>query len=324
LTSTNQPPILCPAKLDNNNFADLYLQLRPRIPSRVLLVGEVLWDEFPDARRLGGAPLNVAAHLRRIGHEPRIVSAVGADALGRASSAAIAQLGLDATLLQSTDKYPTGRAIVHVGPGDQTSFTIERPAAYDAVEISDARLQQIVEWDPRWLYYGTLFPSRADARRLVRLLITALPRAARFYDLNLRPGFEQPDLVDEMLQAATVVKLNERELQFVHEQLDLPSDPESFCRAGSQRYGWRAACVTFGARGCAMLLGAEYVRANGLPVAVVDPVGAGDAFAAAFLHGIVSNWPPATVADVANRQGAQIAGSHGAIPDWMPRDPVQP
>jgi fructokinase len=309
--------------LDNSNLADLYLQRKSPSPSRALLIGEVLWDQFPDSRRLGGAPLNVAAHLKRLGHEPRIVSAVGIDALGHDARAALTQLGLDASLLQSTDKYPTGRATVHVGPGDHTSFTIERPAAYDALELSDAHLQRIVDWDPSWFYYGTLFPSRTAARRVVRLLLGALPHAARLYDLNLRPGFEQPELVDEMLQAATVVKLNERELHFVHEHLDLPSDPETFCRAGTERYNWRAACVTLGGRGCAILLGGEYVRVNGLPVAVVDPVGAGDAFAAAFLHGIVSNWSPATVADFSNRHGAQIVSSQGAIPDWMLPDHAQ-
>jgi fructokinase len=309
--------------LDNNDLDNLYVQ-QATVRSRVLLVGEVLWDQFPDgSRRLGGAPLNVAAHLNRRGHEPRLVSAVGTDALGDETRLAITRLGLDAALIQSTAEYPTGRATVHVGPGDQTSFTIERPAAYDDLQITEARLQQIVAWDPTWFYYGTLFPSRADARRVVRRLFDALPHAARFYDLNLRPGFEEPELVDEMLQAATVVKLNERELHFVHEYLDLPSDPERFCRAGSRRYNWRAACVTLGADGCAMLLEGEYVRANGLPVAVVDPVGAGDAFAAGFLHGIVSSWPPAMVADLSNRHGAQIVGSKGAIPEWNARDHAQ-
>ena len=69
------------------------------------------------------------------------------------------------------------------------------------------------------------------------------PNAARFYDMNWRPGFESPALVDELPRVADVVKVNERELQFLHEHLHLPADPEGFCRVGAERYAWRAACV---------------------------------------------------------------------------------
>src|SRR5438552_4982230 len=106
----------------------------PRMPSaRVLLVGEVLWDLFPGGAQLGGAPLNVAAHLARLGHAARLVSAVGDDALGEKARSAIASLGVDTTLLQLTAKYPTGTATVTVTPEGETSFEITRPAAYDAV-----------------------------------------------------------------------------------------------------------------------------------------------------------------------------------------------
>ncbi len=304
--------------MDNDISSDLYLQDRltsRAAGARVLLAGEVLWDEFPDGARLGGAPLNVAVHLARLGHRPLLVSAVGADPLGSEARSAIAALGLDTSFVQLTDRFGTGRAFVRVGPDEQTSFAIDRPAAYDAVELSEAHLQRLAGWDPAWLYYGTLFPSWPDARLVLRRLLEALPNAARLYDLNLRPGFDSPELVDHLLCAATVVKLNDQELRFVHERLDLPGDLEGFCRAGSARYGWQAACVTLGASGCAMLLGDQYVTAPGWQVTVADPVGAGDAFAAAFLHGIVSDWPAAQAASAANRIGALVAASRGAIPD---------
>ena len=75
----------------------------PGIPrARVLLIGEVLWDLFPGGAELGGAPLNVGAHLARLGHAARLVSAVGDDALGEKARTAIASLGVDTTLLQSS------------------------------------------------------------------------------------------------------------------------------------------------------------------------------------------------------------------------------
>jgi len=282
------------------------------------VVGEVLWDRFPDATRLGGAALNFAVHFKRLQHAPLLVSGVGTDAPGEEARLAIAALGLDTTFLHSTDRFGTGSAIVRIGPGEQTSFAIERPAAYDAVELTESGIRQIVAWNPTWFYYGTLFPSCVESRRVLHQLLNAVPSAARFYDLNLRPGFESPALIDQLLRTADVVKLNERELQFVHQHLDLPPDPEGFCRAGAERYRWRAACVTLGARGCAMLLGEDFADAPGIHVDVADPVGTGDAFAAAFLHGLVSTWPVAEVASFSNRVGALVAATRGAIPDPAP------
>jgi fructokinase len=315
------------AKLDNIDFEYQYLHnggAQPAIRMRLVVVGEVLWDRFPDFARLGGAPLNVAVHLKRLRHDPLLVSAVGTDAPGEEAKKAITAFGLDTTLLQSSDRHPTGYATVRIEVDGDTSFVIERPAAYDAVRLSDESLRQIARWNPGWLYYGTLFASSAPARAVLHQLLNALPNAARFYDVNLRPGFESPELVRELLRTADVVKLNERELRFVRELLELPADPEGFCRAGSDRYQWRAVCVTLGAGGCAMLVNGDYADAPGLQVDVADTVGAGDAFAAAFVHGLVSNWPAARIASFSNRMGAMVAASPGAIPDWTHEDAIHP
>jgi fructokinase len=282
----------------------------------ILVVGEVLWDLFEHSTALGGAPLNFAAHARRLGFDPLLISAVGADSLGNTAREEIAGLGLDTSFLQTTSRFPTGTARVEPGPGDRTRFVIERPAAYDGICLRDEQIAQITQQAPAFFYYGTLFSSTPQGRAVVERLLDALPAATRFYDLNLRPGNYSVQLVIEMLELADVVKLNEEELCKVHKFTRLPSEIEAFCREGSKRYGWKAVCVTLGARGCAMLRGDEYVEAAGRPVEVADPVGAGDAFAAAFLHGLLSQWPVAKIADFANRIGALVASRHGAIPAW--------
>ena len=287
--------------------------MAPATTARALVVGEVLWDIFPDAARLGGAALNFAAHLARLGHVPRLVSAVGRDALGARAGAGIRALGLDTTCLQSSDRFATGTATVQAGPGDSTSFIIERPAAYDDVEIPDALLAQIVEWNPSWCYYGTLFPSHPHGREVLRRVLDALPDARRIYDVNLRPGFESRDLVCDLLHC-DVVKMNEHEQATLAAWFGLPADAEGFCRAGASRFGWTTACVTLGARGCAMLAGGDFVEAAGVRITVADTVGAGDAFAAALVHGLAAEWPARAVAEFANHAGAAVAGIQGAIP----------
>src|SRR5204863_4013674 len=108
----------------------------------------------------------------------------------------------------------------------------------------------------------------------------------KFYDLNLRPGCDSPALVNQLLEWTDVVKLNEEELHRVHEFSGLSSAPETFCREAAIRYRLKAIAVTLGERGCAILADGRYCEAAAHPVAVADPVGAGDAFAAAFMHGL--------------------------------------
>ena len=235
----------------------------------------------------------------------------------------IASLDLDTRLLQTTSRFPTGTAQVQIGNGGVTQFTIPRPAAYDTVDLSAHDLELLQQDSPGWFYYGTLFASTPQGKAVLYQILGALQDTVAFYDLNLRPGADSPQLVAELLQHADVVKLNEEELQRVHEFSGLPLNVEAFCREGSARYGWQAVGVTLGDRGCAVLAGGHYVEAAVHPVNVVDTVGAGDAFAAAFMHGLSLNWPAAEIASFANRVGALVASRHGAIPDWTLEEAVK-
>lgn len=301
---------------------NLSLQVGSPLPHAIVL-GEVLWDLFEHSRRLGGAPLNFGVHARRLGHPVTLISALGADEPGEQAAEMITSLDLDTRLLQTTSRFPTGTAQVQIEHSGVTQFTIPRPAAYDAVDLSAHDLELLERDSPEWFYYGTLFASTEQGKNVLHRILHALTGSAKFYDLNLRRGFDSPELVSELLQSADVVKLNEEELQRVHEFSGLPLNVEAFCREGSAHYGWRAVGVTLGDRGCAVLADRHYVEAAVHRVNVVDTVGAGDAFAAAFMHGLSLNWPAAEIASFANRVGALVASRHGAIPDWTLEEAVK-
>ena len=284
---------------------------------RVVALGEILWDIFDDSTRLGGAPLNFAAHTARLGHQVLIASAVGDDELGRSARSRIEALGLSTRLIQTSSQYPTGIASVCFDVNGQTVFQIRRPAAYDAVRLTDDDIQWLAAWGPQWLYHGSLFPMTGAGANTLRSLIRSLPGASRFYDVNLRPESYHPELLLEFLRSAAVVKLNEEEMTEVARIADLPNaNLEAFCREGALRYGWQAGCITLGARGCALWVKGDYVEAAGFPITVADPVGAGDGFSAALLHGVSTNWDAAKIAQFANRLGAMIASRPGGIPEW--------
>ena len=280
------------------------------------MIGEVLWDVFENGAFLGGAPLNFAAHARRLGHQAILVSAVGADERGRLAKQQIASLGLNPDFIAETAQYPTGTAAIEIDGDGQPRFVIHRPAAYDAIEFDDAVASRIGDWGPTWVYFGTLFPSQAAGRGALRRLVERFPAVPRFYDINIRPGFDSPSVIRELMELADVVKLNESEAEVVSRIAGLPSGHRRFCAAGCERFGWQAVCVTLGAQGCAILAGGEYAESGGCAVEVSDTVGAGDAFAAAFVHGLAQRWHPARIASFANRVGALVASRPGAIPEW--------
>lgn len=288
---------------------------------KIVSIGEVLWDVIGDQEHLGGAPFNFAAHARRLGHEVHFVSAVGNDARGDRVLERMAQMSLSSRFVRRAEAFPTGIASVTLDAAGQPSFHIEHPAAYDFPELTWEDLEELLSPVPDWIYFGTLFQMSSQAREITARLLAANSGARRFYDVNLRPACYEPQLVCDLLSQATVLKLNDEEVPMVDRMCGgSHSRLEEFCRDYAARFGWETVCVTRGAEGCVLLIADEVVMASGYRVKVVDAVGAGDAFAAAFVHGLGSGWPGEPVADFANRVGAVVASRPGAIPSWTMDD----
>ena len=255
-------------------------------------------------------------HAKRLHFHPVLISAVGNDELGERALRNIAALHIETTMLRRSTKWATGTASVAIDDQGHPTFRILRPAAYDDLHLSSSDLHALRRLQPSWLYYGTLCCAAGEGKSTLLELFRELPEALRFYDVNLRPGSYTPELVRELIAAANVVKLNEFEAKAVSGLLGLPADLESFCRAGAARLGWKAVCVTLGERGCALFDGNEFVTAAAKKVTVADTVGAGDAFAAAFLYGLTEGWIATKIAQFANCVGGLIASRAGALPEW--------
>ena len=242
---------------------------------------------------------------------------MGDDARGREARSRAAAYGLDPGFIQTAADTPTGVVTVQLNAAGQPDFTIHRPAAYDRLLLNPTLLTCLTEWNPDWIYFGTLHQFDPAVRSLTRRLIDALPAARKFYDVNLRRHSYTPELVLELLSTADAVKLNDEEVSTVEAMTGLRSRSfAEFTDAWSQRMGWMAAAVTRGKDGCVVRIGQDYAEVPGRVVKVVDTVGAGDAFAAAFLHGVVQRWDSRRVADFANGVGAMVASLPGALPDW--------
>jgi fructokinase len=287
---------------------------------RIVSVGEILWDVIGENEYLGGAPLNFAAHAQKLGHEVYPLSGVGADKRGRKALELLKARGMSTEFVQVLKDKPTGTAEVELDMEGKPTFRIVRSVAYDFVDLSDAEIKRISELQPDWIYLGTLYHMSAHSLASTKKLLKALPKSRRFYDVNLREGHWSLATIEELSALATVTKLSDSEAESLDASVDASEGPgdsiERFCRRWCDRFGCATMCVTFGERGCAILKNGKFTQTPGYHVTVADTVGAGDAFSAAFVHGLSQGWSANRIAECANAVGALVASRSGAIPEW--------
>lgn len=286
---------------------------------RIVSVGEILWDVIGDTEHLGGAPLNFAAHAHKLGHEVFLVSGVGDDHRGRRALDKLQQHGISTEFVQVISGTNTGTAEVELDTEGKPMFRIVRPAAYDFVELTALQRERIAELQPDWIYFGTLFHVLSQTLSSTLRLLDRLPATKRFYDVNLRDGNWNLATVEELAKHASVIKLSDSEAESLDASLNADGHEGSvhhFCQRWSEQYGCKTICVTCGERGCCLYKEGTYAQVPGFKVQVADTVGAGDAFAAALLHGLGQGWELEQCGRFANAVGALVASRTGPIPDW--------
>jgi fructokinase len=238
------------------------------------------------------------------------VSRVGDDDDGRALVAALRELEVETDWVQIDPVHPTGIVAVALDSSGQPRFTIVPDVAYDFLE-SDAVTRKLAA-GARAVCFGTLAQRRPESRAAIQRTLRAADRSLRVCDLNLRPPFYDREVIEASLRLATWLKLNDAELDELGHLLGLSS--LDWPRELRQRFGLELVCVTRGERGCRVQTADDEVDLPGRRVAVVDTVGAGDAFTAALVVATLEGRPLHPAADRANRLAAAVAASAGATP----------
>lgn len=274
-------------------------------------LGEVLWDMLPDGRQCGGAPANVIFHASKLGAQGLVVSAVGADADGDDLLAFLKGKGIDCSLVARND-LPTGTVTVTLENG-MPSYVIHRPAAWDAIPYTDAidavvpRLSAVV--------FGSLAQRDERSREtLFRILRHPALHALKFFDINLRQKFYSRETIAESLEVADVLKLNDEECAVLAELFGLPGDPRGAVAALADRFGLSHVILTLGAKGSMLYDGAAFAE---YPVApcekLVDTVGCGDSFLAAWCVAFLCGKGADAAMREATALSAYVAGHKGAM-----------
>lgn len=272
----------------------------------VLVWGEVLWDRFPDGAQLGGAPANVAWHLGQAGAWAQLVSRVGDDEWGHKAMAQLSQL-VDINLIQVDPARGTGEVLVVLQDGEPR-YSLVPDRAWEHIELTPAVRASFD--DAGAFVYGTLSQRSPAGLASWRRALAELPSGVlKVCDPNLRPVDLSPTVLGEAIEAADVLKINERELALLGAAMGW-KDPIEALRAKP-----RVLAVTRGAAGSTIYAEDRVIEVAGVAARPGgDSVGCGDAYLAILVHGAISGWDLEDSGPAASRWAAEVASRRGATP----------
>lgn len=275
-------------------------------------MGEALWDCLPEGRKLGGAPANFAYHVGQFGWKTVVVSAIGNDALGDEILDRLADVNLEHKIARVP--YPTGTVQVTLSGDGIPSYEICENVAWDNIPWSD-ELEALAK-DAKAVCFGSLAQRSAVSRNtILRFLGTMDPSSERIYDINLRQSFYSLEVIEESLRRATILKLNDEEIEVVQALLQLSGSPEEICRQIIERFdSLRMVILTCGAIGSYVFTADETSYVETPKVVVADTVGAGDSFTATFTANILKGKPVKEAHKLAVAVSAFVCTQNGAMP----------
>ncbi len=295
-----------------NNFQDMAVNSRSL---NFLSFGEILWDFIEGSPYLGGAPFNVAAHLAQCGAQSYMLTRIGSDALGERALAEAKKLGVRTSLFQQDPRYPTGTVEVFL-EGGQPDYTIHKNVAWDYIK---AEKKQLKTFNFNGFYYGTLAQRNSISRKTLGWILDHMNFDTLFYDVNLRKDVLVPELIGPSLSFCDVFKLNHDEVEPISELLfGKKYSIADFSVAIQERFRVETVIITASEKGCYVSVGNKLNLIKGKKINLVDAVGAGDAFSAAFLWEYSQSKDAVQAAEIANQLGAFVASSRGAIPSYSP------
>ena len=268
----------------------------------VISFGEILWDVIDGVPHIGGAPFNFAAHAARCGLKSGIVSAIGNDGLGRDALNAATGFGVDVSQVSVHPVLPTGTVNVTLQNGIP-SYEIVQPVAWDEIALPER-----LHLTPRAFYFGTLSQRGPLSASTLSELLRKFESSIVFFDVNLRQDFWDAEIVGKGLANADILKVNDEEMNrlgFVPDDL-LARFPRL-----------KIIVETRGALGCRIVSrkGERFDSPAFTDEPVVDTVGAGDSFSAAFLASLLRGESLESAAEAGNRLAGRVAARAGAIPE---------
>ena len=279
---------------------------------KITAFGEILWDNLPTGKVLGGAPVNLLTHLAALGADCSVISRCGNDADGAALREAIRCKHVAIDFIQTDPQLATSQVLVQLNDEGCAHYDIVYPCAWDKIQANEAAKSRVAQSDV--FIFGSLSVRDAVSRQALAEL---LPHASfKIFDVNLRPPHYQLAHLSDMMRQADFIKLNDDELHEIATALGSPyRSIEQNIRFIAEHTHTRQICVTLGKHGALYFCDGELFAHHGYRVTVADTVGAGDSFLAGFIHQYLQRKPPQEILAFACALGSLVASRHGATPE---------
>ena len=274
-------------------------------------IGELLWDMLPSGKAIGGAPANFAYHAGRLGEEGWVVSAVGDDVLGHEILDVLDEKRLHSLVAMS--EKPTGTVQVSLDAAGVPTYTIVEDVAWDHIPFTP-KMQDLASRADA-VCFGSLVQRNGSRASMLKFLEAVPASALKVFDINLRQHFYTPEILQKSLEIADVLKINDEEIVILSEMFGLGSDPREACRKLIRQYSLRFVLLTKGAQGSEVISPDEVIPQGVGKVDVVDTVGAGDAFTAAFTVAYLRGDSLADAQKLAGEVTAYVCSHKGAMPE---------
>jgi fructokinase len=278
---------------------------------KITAIGEIIFDIYPDVKKLGGAPLNFIYHIHKLTNNGAFISRVGDDALGHEAISFLQKNNIPVNLIQTDTEYETGAAFANLDDNKIPHWDIPPDRAYDFINIPpDA--EQIIE-ETGCFYFGSLAQRTERSCTTIQSFFGGY--AKHFLDLNIRQNYYTKHILSRSLLAADVLKVNLEELTLLHNMFFAGTFNIAGCAVSiMDSFRIELIAVTMGEAGAYLFdkNNSDFCKATGNEI--IDTVGAGDAYSAILALGYLQGWELSKINKLASEFAGEIVKISGALP----------
>ena len=284
----------------------------------VVGMGEALWDVLPEGKKIGGAPANFAYHVSQFGLPSCVVSAIGDDALGKEIIENFTSKVLDQLIAEVP--YPTGTVQVEIDQTGIPLYDIKESVAWDNIPYTE-HLDALAK-RTKAVCFGSLAQRNVVSRETINHFLDTMPKdddSLIVFDVNLRQGFYNKEILCKSMQNCNILKINDEELITVSRMFGYPGiDLQDKCWILLGKYNLKMLILTCGINGSYVFTPGNVSFQPTPKVEVADTVGAGDSFTAAFIASILKGKSVTEAHTIAVKTSAFVCTQKGAMPILPP------
>jgi fructokinase len=277
---------------------------------RIVCYGESLWDILPGSTYPGGAPMNVAYHVNKLGIPPALVTRVGHDPEGKKLILLMEKNGISTDFFQMDFEWNTGKVIAAVAGSGEVSYDILKSVAWDHIQW-DNQFTSLAS-DAAYFVFGSL-SARSETSRNTLFSLLEIAKY-KVLDINLRPPHYSRKLIEKLMNKADLLKLNLAELELITGWFSNYTHEADRIKILQDKFHIPNIVVTRGSNGSVCTINGTFYEHPGFIIELADTIGSGDAFLAGFIFNLSRGVEPAKALEFASALGALVASCHGPCP----------